>query len=344
MASPITVHLVPHTHWDREWYLPVPDVPHAARRPARRAARRDGGRRPATPTSCSTARWRSSTTTSRSGRARGATGSRRSSGGPLAVGPWYILMDEFLVSGETIVRNLQLGLDAAARLRRGDGGRLPARHVRPRRPDAPDPAPVRVRGRRRLARRAGGDRRHAFRWRRPDGSAVRAEYLPGGYGNGATIPDDAKALLAANRELRRRARRRSSARTVLDERRGPPSRSRGYADLVAGSTRSGRPASKPTTLGDVLTPGPPRPIGPTVRTWTGELRSGHNANLLMGVASNHVDVTGRCRDGRAAPRTAWPSRWRSTAGRGPSATSSLRPGASSRTRLMTRCRPRPRPP
>jgi len=25
-------------------------------------------------------------------------------------GPWYILMDEFLVSGETIIRNLQLGL------------------------------------------------------------------------------------------------------------------------------------------------------------------------------------------------------------------------------------------
>ena len=30
------------------------------------------------------------------------------------MGPWYILMDEFLVSGETIVRNLQLGLDRAA--------------------------------------------------------------------------------------------------------------------------------------------------------------------------------------------------------------------------------------
>jgi mannosylglycerate hydrolase len=30
------------------------------------------------------------------------------------VGPWYILMDEFLVSGETIVRNLEMGLDRAA--------------------------------------------------------------------------------------------------------------------------------------------------------------------------------------------------------------------------------------
>ena len=32
----------------------------------------------------------------------------------LAMGPWYILMDEFLVSGETIVRDLQLGLERAA--------------------------------------------------------------------------------------------------------------------------------------------------------------------------------------------------------------------------------------
>ena len=27
--------------------------------------------------------------------------------GRITVGPWYILMDEFLVSGETIIRNLQ---------------------------------------------------------------------------------------------------------------------------------------------------------------------------------------------------------------------------------------------
>ena len=34
--------------------------------------------------------------------------------GRITVGPWYILMDEFLVSGETIVRNLQAGLRRAA--------------------------------------------------------------------------------------------------------------------------------------------------------------------------------------------------------------------------------------
>ena len=34
--------------------------------------------------------------------------------GRVSMGPWYILMDEFLVSGETIVRNLQMGLERGA--------------------------------------------------------------------------------------------------------------------------------------------------------------------------------------------------------------------------------------
>ena len=34
--------------------------------------------------------------------------------GRISVGPWYILMDEFLVSGETIIRNLQTGMRSGA--------------------------------------------------------------------------------------------------------------------------------------------------------------------------------------------------------------------------------------
>ena len=62
-----TVHIVPHTHWDREWYRPfqtfrmqlvdlLDGLLPALERPTR-----------PTPTSCSTGRWRWSTTTSRSG-------------------------------------------------------------------------------------------------------------------------------------------------------------------------------------------------------------------------------------------------------------------------------------
>ena len=34
-----------------------------------------------------------------------------------------------------------------------------------------------------------------FTWESPDGSTVRAEYLPVGYSNGGILPDDAKALV-----------------------------------------------------------------------------------------------------------------------------------------------------
>src|SRR5205814_1282836 len=33
--------------------------------------------------------------------------------GRLAIGPWYVLMDEFCVSGETMIRDLQLGMQKA---------------------------------------------------------------------------------------------------------------------------------------------------------------------------------------------------------------------------------------
>ncbi|HYD47243.1 MAG TPA: hypothetical protein VEB21_02785, partial [Terriglobales bacterium] len=34
--------------------------------------------------------------------------------GRIAVGPWYVLPDEFLVSGESLIRNLQIGHRIAA--------------------------------------------------------------------------------------------------------------------------------------------------------------------------------------------------------------------------------------
>ena len=121
---------------------------------------------------------------------------RLAGSGRLAMGPWYTLPDEFLVSGETLVRNLQTGLRKAERVRRGHAGRLPPGHVRPHRPDAPDPAVWRGSStrscggacpRRSTAARSGG--------RRPTASTIRAEYLLEGYGNGEGIADDPKALV-----------------------------------------------------------------------------------------------------------------------------------------------------
>src|ERR687895_2532577 len=45
--------------------------------------------------------------------------------GRLAIGPWHVLMDEFLVSGESIVRNLELGLRRAQEL----GGAMPVGYL-----------------------------------------------------------------------------------------------------------------------------------------------------------------------------------------------------------------------
>ncbi len=109
--------------------------------------------------------------------------------GRLAIGPWQVLMDEFLVSGETIARNLEYGQRRAAEF----GGAMPVGYL----PDmfghvAQMPQ---------ILRQAGIDTAvvwrgvpaaidsHSFEWESPDGSSVRAEYLPYGYGNGAYLLD-----------------------------------------------------------------------------------------------------------------------------------------------------------
>lgn len=116
--------------------------------------------------------------------------------GQLSIGPWHILMDEFLVSGETIVRNLELGIGRATRL----GGVMRAGYL----PDmfghiAQMPQ---------ILARAGIDDAvvwrgvpwaidvHAFTWRSPDGSAVRCEYLCRGYGNARELLDRPEAIAA----------------------------------------------------------------------------------------------------------------------------------------------------
>jgi mannosylglycerate hydrolase len=108
-------------------------------------------------------------------------------GGQLAIGPWLILLDEFLCSGETIVRNLQMGWAAAARL----GGAMPIGYL----PDmfghiAQMPQILARAGIEHAALWRGVPRSvhgHAFQWRAPDGSQVRTEFLFDGYDNGLDV-------------------------------------------------------------------------------------------------------------------------------------------------------------
>ena len=110
--------------------------------------------------------------------------------GRLAIGPWYCLMDEFAVSAETIVRNLQVGLSTAARL----GGACEVGYL----PDmfghvSQMPQILRSAGiGHAVVWRGVPDTvgRNAFVWASPDGSSVRAEYLPAGYSAGGHLPGD----------------------------------------------------------------------------------------------------------------------------------------------------------
>ncbi|MEB3224045.1 MAG: glycosyl hydrolase-related protein [Candidatus Sericytochromatia bacterium] len=173
-ARPLLV--VPHTHWDREWYRTFEqyryrllatldavlesDMPHflldgqtavvddyLALRPDRRADI-----------------------------------AARLSDGRLAVGPWYVLVDEFLVSGEALIRNLLVGRATTRTL-----GAPPAGAEVGYLPDmfghiAQMPQLLSGFG---LAHavvwRGAKPGAPAFWWEAPDGTRVRAAWLPQGY-------------------------------------------------------------------------------------------------------------------------------------------------------------------
>ncbi|MFD4598925.1 alpha-mannosidase [Streptomyces sp. NPDC058464] len=124
--------------------------------------------------------------------------------GRLAVGPWLILLDEFLCSGETVVRNLQMGWAAAERL----GGAMPIGYL----PDmfghiAQMPQILARAGIEHAALWRGVPGTvdgHAFHWRAPDGSEVRTEFLFDGYDNGLDVllvPDRIRHALGEYAEM-----------------------------------------------------------------------------------------------------------------------------------------------
>jgi alpha-mannosidase len=112
--------------------------------------------------------------------------------GRLSVGPWYVLPDEFLVSGESLIRNLLFGLRAAARFGPPSRiGYLPDMfgHI------AQMPQILRGFGLEGAVLWRGLDyersRHNEFRWAAPDGSLVLAVHLPPrGYGGLALLSQD----------------------------------------------------------------------------------------------------------------------------------------------------------
>ena len=207
--------------------------------------------------------------------------------GRLSVGPWYVLMDEFLVSGETIVRNLQMGILRGTAF----GGVMAVGYL----PDmfghiAQMPQILSLAGFADAVVWRGvpaAVTTNAFVWEAPDGSSVRAEYLPVGYGNGSSLPDDAKSLIR---------RTRDNVAEMADLVPGDLLLMNG-SDHLAPQPWLGRVVAEANALQDEfvfeVTSLSGYLSGRSTDGLThvrGELRSGQRANMLMGVTSNRVDV------------------------------------------------------
>ena len=283
-----TIHLVPHTHWDREWYRPfqsfrmqlvdlVDRVMEMLEAEPEFAFTLDG--------QLATIDDYLEIRPEQEERLRGHVLSGR-----LAIGPWQILMDEFLVSGETLVRNLERGSARATEF----GGPMRVGYL----PDmfghvAQMPQ---------ILRRAGltdavvwrgvpaAIDRHRFRWEAPDGSAVRAEYMPTGYGSAAylfAVPD---RLEAAAERFAEWARPWFGADPILamygTDHTAPVPQLAGLVSRLNEVQETAR--MRISTLSQYLDAAAPLTDGDPHHR--GEMRSGARANVLMGVASARIDL------------------------------------------------------
>ena len=304
------VAVVPHTHWDREWQEPFPAARFALAALLDELLPRldhpfllDG--QVALLDDYLEVRPEAE-----------ALVRKRIEEGLLTIGPWYVQADQFQVSGETLARNLETGRRRALELGATPlaVGYLPDAFGHP----AQLPQLLRAAGIHHAVVWRGVPSdvgRTAFRWVAPDGSVVRAEYLPVGYGNGAALPGDAEAL------LRRVA--------VHDAELAPwwlgdlllmngTDRSRPDPWLV-GSVAAANEADSPyrfelMTIDGYLADAP----GDDLAWVDGELRSAVRAPLLSGVLSNRVDLkqagaaAERALERRAEPLAALflaPERW-----------------------------------
>jgi len=296
VVEPAVIHLVPHTHWDREWYEPfqvfrmrlvelVDELLDSMEADDRLAFTLDGQVatvddyleiRPA-------ARPRIE---------------RLIAEGRLAIGPWQILMDEFLVSGETMIRNLELGWRGAEAL----GAAMPVGYL----PDmfghiAQMPQLLRRAGIRHAVVWRGVPAavdRHAFTWRSPDGSSVRAEYLVGGYGNGAyllAIPDRLAEKVGRYVEASRAFYGDRSILAMYGTDHAVPSPALARIVADANAARDDIVVRIETLTDyirafDVSVADPDLPDPAVAPVWTGELRSAARANMLMNVTSARIDI------------------------------------------------------
>jgi alpha-mannosidase len=287
MPRRAVIHVVPHTHWDREWYEPFEAYRFELVKmmdrllevldddPSFRHFHLDGQTaavedyleiRPPV----------------------GPEIERFIAEGRLAIGPWRILMDEFLCSPETLVRNLQQGLARAQAMGATPTiGYIPDSfgHV------SQMPQILRLAGMTHACVWRGvpyAANRTAFDWEAPDGTSMRTLYLATSYSNGVALPETVDELLIRARRIAEDLAPFSPGEVVLamngSDHRGPE------AHLPALFEEANRKQDefefRLGTLAEYL-PDAPRDDVPRVAR---ELRSGARANLLMGVASARMPL------------------------------------------------------
>src|SRR5688500_2440448 len=170
------VHVVPHTHWDREWYLTFEEFRERLVETLDRVLELvEEGTYPHFHLDGQTAMIDDYLSVRPENEDRIRSLVERNA---LSCGPWVTLVDEFLVSGESIIRNLEAGMERASELGRvtmigylpdqfGHIGQMPQ-----------------------ILKKAGFSRavtwrgvpsqvtESSFLWAAPDGSEIDVTYLP----------------------------------------------------------------------------------------------------------------------------------------------------------------------
>ena len=288
--------LVSHTHWDREWYLPFQQfranlveavdslLALMAADPEYRYFTLDGQTviledylevRPE----------------------KEAELKELISQGRVLIGPWYVMPDEFLVSGESLIRNFLEGRRTAARF----GSVMKVGYV-------PDPFghiaqfPQILRGfgidSAVLWRGVGAELKHdQALWEAPDGSQVLLVYMPGGYQNAAVLPSAQDSLMERLSQIRTELEPRAMTDYLLlmngdDHMQPQPD----VPSIVAEANRRLRGAELVHGTIPMLLEGIRAEMdgsGDQLEVLTGELRSSELAHLLAGVLSARVNLKQR---------------------------------------------------
>ena len=214
--DPVTVHVVSHTHWDREWYLGAPRFRQRLVRlvdellddpPAEGASFLLDGQMSVIEDYLAVRPER---------RERLAELAR---GGAIEMGPWYVLADELIPGGESLVRNLLAGRRWLARL----GVSAPPVLYCPDSFGHPASLPTLAAGFGLdviiCSRGLGGARWPAgdtFAWRAPGGDVALVYHLSTkGYDIGENLPPDEPAARARWEEIRPLVVGRARTRVAL---------------------------------------------------------------------------------------------------------------------------------